>query len=44
MTVKCKCCGKRISKEEAIKVPEKWMDIDGYFCFCSEECLNKSKE
>lgn len=40
MNVKCKCCGKSIPKEEAIRVYDKG-DMNGYFCYCSKKCLAK---
>ena len=39
MKVKCKCCGKKIDKNDGIRVPAIANNEHGSFYYCSAKCL-----
>ena len=39
MRVKCKCCGKKIDKNDGIRVPAIVNNEHGSFYYCSAKCL-----
>ena len=39
MNVKCKCCGKKIDKNDGIRVPAIANNEPGSFYYCSAKCL-----
>lgn len=39
MNVKCKCCGKKIDKNDGIRVPAIANNEHGSFYYCSAKCL-----
>ena len=39
MKVKCKCCGKKIDKNDGIRVPAIVNNEHGSFYYCSAKCL-----
>ena len=39
MKVKCKCCGKKIDKNDGIRVPAIVNNEHGAFYYCSAKCL-----
>ena len=39
MNVKCKCCGKKIDKNDGIRVPAIVNNEHGAFYYCSAKCL-----
>ena len=39
MNVKCKCCGKKIEKNDGIRVPAIVNNEHGSFYYCSAKCL-----
>ena len=39
MNVKCKCCGKKIDKNDGIRVPAIVNNEHGSFYYCSAKCL-----
>ena len=39
MRVKCKCCGKKIDKNDGIRVPAIANNEHGSFYYCSAKCL-----
>ena len=39
MKVKCKCCGKKIDKNDGIRVPVVVNNEHGSFYYCSAKCL-----
>lgn len=39
MKVKCKCCGKKIDKNDGIRVPVIVNNEHGAFYYCSAKCL-----